>query len=75
MLNLIYTIGPVHVQLNTDERLSFEGIETMMNKTLLNTLTLFNGHLAGVVKYENYDDSLCPHNEDECSDCSIDEEI
>ena len=62
MLNLSLTIGPVNAQMQTDEKLSFEGIETLLNKAMLSTLTLFNGHLGAMVKYENYD------NDKECDD-------
>jgi len=68
MLNLSLSIGPVNAQMQTDEKLTFEGIETLLNRTVVSTLTLFNGHLGAVVKYENYDNDLeC---EDNCA-CEI----
>jgi len=44
--------------MTTDEKLTFEGIETLLNRTMMTTLTMFNGHLGAVVKYENYDEEI-----------------
>jgi hypothetical protein len=63
MLNISLSIGPVNTQLQTDERLSFDGIETLLNRASVSTLTLFNAHLGAIVKYENYDE------EHECEEC------
>jgi hypothetical protein len=69
MLNLSLSIGPVNAQMQTDEKLSFEGIETLLNRTMVSTLTLFNGHLGAMVKYENYDND--PECDDEPCTCEI----
>jgi hypothetical protein len=63
MLNISLSVGPCNVQMQTDERLSFDGIETLLNRSSVSVLTLFNAHLGALVKYENYD------NEIEC-DCA-----
>jgi hypothetical protein len=63
MLNISLSIGPCNVQLQTDERLSFDGIETLLNRSSVSVLTLFNAHLGAIVKYENYDE------EHECEEC------
>lgn len=63
MYNMHLTIGPVQVHLETDERLSFDAIETLLNRGTLTALTLFNGHMGAIVKYENYDE------EHECEEC------
>jgi hypothetical protein len=44
--------------MTTDEKLTFEGIETLLNRTMMTTLTMFNGHLGAVVKYDNYDEEI-----------------
>jgi hypothetical protein len=58
MLSISLSIGPVNTQLQTDERLSFDGIETLLNRLNLSTLTAFNAHLGAIVKYENYDNDI-----------------
>lgn len=67
MYNMHLVIGPVQVGLETDEKLSFDAIETLLNRGTLTALTLFNGHMAAMVKYENYD---ADH---ECEECSLEE--
>lgn len=69
MLSLSVSIGPVNSQLQTDERLSFDGIETLLNRINIATLTAFEAHLGAMIKYENYDD------DHECEECaSLNEE-
>jgi hypothetical protein len=63
MLSISLSIGPVNTQMQTDERLSFDGIETLLNRASVTTLTLFNAHLGAMIKYENYDE------EHECEEC------
>ncbi len=68
MLNISLSIGPVNTQIQTDERLSFDGIETLLNRVNLSTLTAFNAHLGALVKYENYDNEVecdCPEHAEE----------
>jgi hypothetical protein len=65
MLNISLSVGPCNVQLQTDERLSFDGIETLLNRSSVSVLTLFNAHLGALVKYENYQD------DHECEECEI----
>lgn len=67
MYNMHLTIGPVQVHLETDERLSFDAIESLLNRGTVTALTLFNGHLGAMVKYENYDE------DHECEECQIQE--
>jgi hypothetical protein len=69
MYNLHLVIGPVQVGLETDEKLSFDGIETLLNRGMMTALTLFNGHMGAMVKYENYD------NDHECEECESLQEI
>ena len=66
------SIGPVNIQLETDERLSFDGIDSLLNRGAATALTLFDHHLGSLVKYENYD------NDDnvDCDECAaINEEL
>jgi hypothetical protein len=66
------SVGPVNVQLDTDERLSFDGIDSLLNRGAATALTLFDHHLGSLVKYENYDND----NDHECEECSsINEEL
>lgn len=58
MLNISLSVGPCNVQMQTDERLSFDGIETLLNRSSVSVLTLFNAHLGALVKYENYDNDI-----------------
>jgi Rieske Fe-S protein len=68
MLSISLSIGPCNAQLQTDERLSFDGIETLLNRTVITAMTMFEAHLGAVVKYENYDNDIecdCPEHADE----------
>lgn len=64
MYNMHLVVGPVQVHLETDERLSFDAVETLLNRGTLTALTLFNGHMGAMVKYENYDE------DHECEECN-----
>lgn len=64
MLNMSLAVGPCLVEIQTDERLSFDGIETLLNRSSVSVLTLFNAHLGAMVKYDNYD------NDSECEECA-----
>jgi hypothetical protein len=71
MYNLHLVIGPVQVGLETDEKLSFDGVESLLNRGTLTALTLFNGHMGAMVKYENYDNE----EDHDCEECSIENNI
>jgi hypothetical protein len=71
MLNLSLSIGPVNAQMQTDEKLTFEGIETLLNRTMMTTLTLFNGHMGAMVKY----DQLMEDEDHDCEACAIENNI
>jgi hypothetical protein len=64
MLSISLSIGPCNTQLQTDERLSFDAIETLLNRSVITTMTMFNAHLGAMVKYENYEDD---HDCEECN--------
>lgn len=57
-------MGPCQVGIETDEKLSFDAIDSLINRGSLTVLTLFNAHMGAMVQYENYD------NDPECQECS-----
>ena len=66
------SVGPVNVQLDTDERLSFDAIDSLLNRSAATVLTLFDTHLGSMVKYENYDNDI----NIDCDECTnINEEL
>jgi hypothetical protein len=64
MFNISMSIGSVNVQLDTDERLSFDAIDSLLNRAGSTAITLFDHSLASLVKYDNYD------NDPDCEECS-----
>ena len=73
MLSITMSIGPVMTELQTDERMSFDGIETLMTRINQANLISFHAHLAALVQYENYDSDA----DVECDECdqSADKEL
>ena len=70
MFNISMSIGSVNVQLDTDERLSFDAIDSLLNTAGSTAVSLFDHSMASLVKYDNYD------NDPECDECSnINEEL
>jgi hypothetical protein len=70
MYNISLIMGPCQVGIETDEKLSFDALDTLLNRGSLTVLTLFNAHMGAMVKYENYD------NDSDCEECSsIKEEL
>jgi hypothetical protein len=64
------TLGPINVGITTDERLSLDLIDTIINKAVLQTMVLDETHMGNLVKYDNYD------NDHECEECnSLNEEL
>jgi len=58
MFTMNLVIGPCAVHLETDENLSFDAIDSLLNRGTLTVLTLMNGHYGAMVKYENYDNEV-----------------
>jgi hypothetical protein len=58
-------IGPVQVGLETDEKLSFDGVESLLNRGMMTAMTLMNAHMGAMVKYENYDE------DHQCEECEL----
>jgi hypothetical protein len=57
------TLGPINVGITTDERLSLDLIDTIINKAVFQTMVLDNSHMANMVKYDNYDNDV------DCEEC------
>lgn len=66
MYNMHLVIGPCQVHLETDERLSLDGVESILNRTVVTALTLFNGHMGAMVKYEQEIEQ-----DHDCDECAI----
>jgi hypothetical protein len=58
MYNMNLAVGPCAVHLETDENLSFDAIDSLLNRGTLTVLTLMNAHMGAMVKYENYDNDI-----------------
>lgn len=61
MWNMNLVVGPCAVHLETDENLSFDALDSLLNRGTLTVLTLMNGHFGAMVKYENYDNETEDH--------------
>ena len=66
MYNMNLVVGPAQVHIETDEKLSFVGVESLLNRGTITVLTLLNAHMGAMVKYENYDQG-----DHECDECEI----
>ncbi len=65
MYNMQLMIGPVQVGLETDEKLSFDGVESLLNRGMMTAMTMMNAHMGAMVKYDNYDE------DHECEECEL----
>jgi hypothetical protein len=64
MYNIYLTLGPAQVNIQTDEKLSFDAIESLLNRSVITTLTMHNAYMASMFKYEQEIE-----NEYECEEC------
>jgi hypothetical protein len=64
MFDINITVGPINVGITTDERLSLDLIDTLINKAVFQTMVLDNSHMGNMIKYDNYD------NDTDCDECS-----
>ena len=64
MFDINITLGPINVGITTDERLSLDLIDTIINKAVIQTMVLDESHMGNMVKYDNYD------NDPGCDECS-----
>ncbi len=70
MYNMHLVVGPAQVHLETDEKLSFDGVETLLNRGTLTALTLMNAHMGAMLKYDQALDG-----EHHCDECEIENNI
>ena len=61
MYNMHLVVGPAQVHIETDEKLSFDGVESLLNRGVISALTLMNGHMGAMFKYDQeiYNDHDC----------------
>ena len=71
MFDINITVGPINVGITTDERLSLDLIDTIINKAVFQTMVLDNSHMGNMIKYENYDNDI---NCEECDTQALNEE-
>ena len=64
MYSMHLVVGPSQVHIETDEKLSFDGVETLLNRGTLTALTLLNAHMAAAFKYDQAIEQ--DHDCDEC---------
>ena len=64
MFDISISLGPINVGITTDERISLDLIDTLINKAVIQTMVLDESHLGNMVKYDNYD------NDHDCEECS-----
>lgn len=57
MYTMSLAIGPCQVQLETDERLSFDAVESLLNRGTLTVLTLMNAHIDAVAQAQMEEDN------------------
>lgn len=57
MYTMSLAIGPCQVQLETDERLSFDAVESLLNRGTLAVLTLMNAHIDAVAQAQIEEDT------------------
>jgi hypothetical protein len=64
------TLGPINVGLTTDERMSVDLIDMLINKAVVQTMILDESHMGNMIKYDNYD------NDTDCEECkSLNEDL
>jgi hypothetical protein len=64
MFDINITVGPINVGITTDERLSLDLIDTLINKAVFQTMVLDTSHMGNMIKYDNYDNDV------DCDECS-----
>ena len=70
MFNLSLSLGPCNVSIETDEKLSFDAIDSLLSRGAGTTMALFDQHLGSMIKYDNYDNDV------DCEECAaIEEEL
>lgn len=65
MYSMHLVVGASQVHLETDEKLSFDGVETLLNRGMLTALTLMNAHMGAALKYDQ-----AIEQDFDCEECS-----
>lgn len=66
MYSLHLVVGASQVHIETDEKLSFDGVESLLNRSTLTVLTLMNAHMGAALKYDQ-----AIEQEYDCEECKI----
>lgn len=66
MYSLHLVVGASQVHLETDEKLSFDGVETLLSRSTLTALTLMNAHMGASLKYDQ-----AIEQDTDCEECNI----
>ena len=70
MYNMHLVVGPAQAHIETDEKLSFDGVESLLNRGVISALTLMNAHMGAMLKYDPALDG-----DHECEECEIENNI
>lgn len=52
MINISVSIGDVTTEITTDSVLSFDGIDTLLNRATISTLTAYKEYFVSTEQYE-----------------------
>lgn len=66
MYSLHLVVGASQVHIETDEKLSFDGVESLLNRSTLTVLTLMNAHMGAALKYDQ-----AIEQDTDCEECNI----
>ena len=66
MYSMHLIVGASQVHLETDEKLSFDGVETLLNRGMVTALTLMNAHMGAALKYDQ-----AIEQDHDCEECAI----
>ena len=74
MYSLHLVVGASQVHIETDEKLSFDGVESLLNRSMMTALTLMNAHMGAALKYDQAieQDTDCEECNKEASDVDTD---
>ncbi len=70
MYNMHLIVGASQVHIETDEKLSLDGVESLLNRGTLTVLTLMNAHMGAALKY---DQAIEQDHGDDCEVCAAEE--
>lgn len=52
MINIAVSIGEVSTDIMTDQQMSFDAIETLLNRATQSTLVAYNSYFVSIEEYE-----------------------